>query len=195
MLERSLQTWAGLGGGDGYFQSLVAGAKDVPDSLRADLGHGARVAAEAYAELAGFLRAELAPKARSKDAAGEDAYRLWSRYFVGAALDPHEAYAWGWEEFSRLETEMRQVAARISPGATLAETAMVDVLLPIFKQVDRDGLFVRAQPAGERDEILAAMDADFADRTRQPDSALMLHQCVGNDGRGFIKPSIDIIDM
>jgi uncharacterized protein (DUF885 family) len=114
------ETWAGLSGGEGFFQNLVAGA---PDALRGDLERGARSAQEAYAELAGFLRAELAPKARIKDAVGEDVYQLWSRYFVGAALDPREAYEWGWGEFSRLEAEMREVAARIKPGATLAETA------------------------------------------------------------------------
>ena len=115
------ETWAGLGGETGFFESLVA--QDVPDSLRSELDTGARAAQEAYAELAGFLRAELAPKSRVKDAVGEDAYRLWSRYFVGAALDPREAYEWGWGEFSRLEAEMREVAARLKPGATLAETA------------------------------------------------------------------------
>ncbi|HVW45385.1 MAG TPA: DUF885 domain-containing protein [Amycolatopsis sp.] len=117
------ETWAGLGGEPAFFEGLVAGAEGIPASLRSDLERGARSAQEAYAELAGFLRAELAPKARVKDAVGEDAYRLWSRYFVGATLDPREAYEWGWGEFSRLEAEMREVAARLKPGATLAETA------------------------------------------------------------------------
>ncbi|GAA5159956.1 DUF885 domain-containing protein [Amycolatopsis dongchuanensis] len=116
------ETWAGLGGEKGFFDSLVANG---PEALRKDLEHGARSAQEAYAELAGFLRAELAPKARVKDAVGEDAYRLWSRYFTGAALDPREAYEWGWGEFARLEGEMREVAARIKPGATLHEVAEV----------------------------------------------------------------------
>lgn len=114
------ETWAGLSGSQGFFQNLIA---DAPEALRGDLERGARSAQEAYAELAGFLRAELAPKARVKDAAGEDIYQLWSRYFIGATLDPREAYEWGWGEFSRLEAEMRQVAARLKPGATLAETA------------------------------------------------------------------------
>ncbi|GHF86140.1 uncharacterized protein (DUF885 family) [Amycolatopsis bartoniae] len=114
------ETWAGLSGDKGFFENLVANG---PEVLRADLDRGARAAQEAYAELAGFLRAELAPKARVKDAVGEHAYRLWSRYFTGAALDPREAYEWGWGEFSRLEAEMREVAARIKPGATLHETA------------------------------------------------------------------------
>ncbi|WP_020671604.1 DUF885 domain-containing protein [Amycolatopsis nigrescens] len=117
------ETWAGLAGAEGFFTALTAGATGVPDSLRADLDRGARAAQEAYAELAGFLRAELAPRAPSKDAVGEAPYRLWSRYFIGAELDLREAYEWGWAEFARIEAEMREVAARILPGASLAEVA------------------------------------------------------------------------
>lgn len=119
------ETWAGLSGGEGYFEALIAQADTVSDALRTELARGARAAREAYAELAGFLRAELAPKAKVTDAVGVDAYRLWSRYFIGAALDPREAYEWGWAEFSRLDAEMREVAGRIRPGATVAEAAAV----------------------------------------------------------------------
>jgi uncharacterized protein (DUF885 family) len=117
------ETWAGLHGEDGFFTTLITGAKDVSEDLRRELDRNARAAQEAYAELAGFLRAELAPLAPAKDAVGEDVYRLWSRYFTGAALDLQETYRWGWAEFSRIEAEMVKVAARIKPGASLAETA------------------------------------------------------------------------
>jgi uncharacterized protein (DUF885 family) len=119
------ETWAGLGTGPGFFTTFVAGASEVSEALRGELDKAARSAQEAYAELAGFLRAELAPRAPTKDAVGEDAYRLWSRYFTGTALDLREAYAWGWAEFSRIEAEMFEVAGRIKPGATLAEAAEV----------------------------------------------------------------------
>ncbi|HEY0500030.1 MAG TPA: DUF885 domain-containing protein [Kutzneria sp.] len=105
------ETWAGLAGTPGFFSTL-AGPTDI-----------ARAAEEAFAEFAGFLRAELAPLAPTKDAVGEDVYRLWSRYFVGADLDLREAYEWGWTEFARIEVEMRAVADRIRPGATVAEAA------------------------------------------------------------------------
>ncbi|KAA2256524.1 DUF885 domain-containing protein [Solihabitans fulvus] len=119
-------TWAGLRGGRSFFASLIADAsktEGVTSALRTELETGAKAAAEAYADLGSFLRNELAPKAPKKDAVGEDVYRLWSRYFTGAKLDLAEAYQWGWEEFSRLEAEMKQVAGRIKPGATLAEAA------------------------------------------------------------------------
>ncbi|HEX6351926.1 DUF885 domain-containing protein [Actinophytocola sp.] len=111
--------------GDGFFTGFVAGATDVPDSVRADLDAGAVAASRAYAGLAEFLRADLLPKAPAKDAVGEDAYRLWSRRYLGAALDLREAYEWGWAEFLRIETEMREIANRIKPGAGLSEAAEV----------------------------------------------------------------------
>ncbi|WP_370943032.1 DUF885 domain-containing protein [Amycolatopsis sp. cg5] len=117
------ETWAGLHGKEGFFTAFVAAAEKVEGAPLDELGRAARAAQEAYAELAGFLRAELAPRAPVKDAVGIEVYRLWSRYFTGATFDLQEAYEWGWAEFSRLENEMIAVAARIKPGATLAETA------------------------------------------------------------------------
>ena len=66
-----------------------------------------------------FLRTELAPHGRDKQAAGRERYELASQYFLGAKVDLDETYAWGFEELARLEAEMRAVAARIvGPGAT-----------------------------------------------------------------------------
>ncbi|MGW4484625.1 DUF885 domain-containing protein [Amycolatopsis sp. NPDC004368] len=120
------ETYAGLGEGPSFFSGLVGNAgSSVSAALSGDLQAGARAADEAFAEFAGFLRAELAPKAPAKDAVGEDVYRLWSRYFIGAELDLREAYEWGWHEFARIEAEMRAVASRIRPGASVAEAAAV----------------------------------------------------------------------
>jgi uncharacterized protein (DUF885 family) len=120
------ETWAGERGGESFFASLVAGADEtegVSEALRSELTSAAEVAARAYGELATFLRTELAPKAPEKDAVGEDVYRLWSRYFTGANLEPREAYEWGWQEFSGIEREMIEVAGRVRRDATLAEAA------------------------------------------------------------------------
>jgi len=120
------ETWSGAGGGDSFFATFARPADAVPGTgraLRAGLDAGVRAATGAYAELAAFLRDDLAPKARNGDAAGEDRYRLWSRKFIGAEVDLREAYAWGWAEFSRIEAELAQVAGRIKPGAGPAEAA------------------------------------------------------------------------
>ncbi|GAA2799877.1 DUF885 domain-containing protein [Saccharopolyspora taberi] len=115
------RTWSGADG-KSFFASMVARA-DVDDALRGELTDAAARAASAYADLADFLSGELLPKAPDKDAVGEERYRLWSRFFTGARLDLREAYEWGWQEFSSIEAEMKQVADRIRPGATLAEAA------------------------------------------------------------------------
>ncbi|HEX7661131.1 MAG TPA: DUF885 domain-containing protein [Pseudonocardiaceae bacterium] len=122
--------WSGRPGDESFFATLVSQAgsvagtqKGIDDALLADLRSGADAAAAAYGELAGFLRTDLAPRAPEKDAVGEEIYRLWSRHFTGADLDLTEAYQWAWDEFSRIETEMKQVAGRVRPGGTIAEAA------------------------------------------------------------------------
>lgn len=116
-------TWSGKESGTSFFKTMVQGATDVDDSLCRELDRGAELAASAYGELADFLRTELLPQAPDKDAVGEQRYRLWSRYFTGARLDLREAYEWGWQEFFAIESEMRRLADRISPGSSLAEVA------------------------------------------------------------------------
>jgi uncharacterized protein (DUF885 family) len=117
-------TWAGLGDEPAYFASLVSSAS-VDATLRADLDRAAVAAGQAYADLAAFLREELLAKAPEKDAVGPDVYALWSRMYLGARLDLREAYEWGWSEFTRIETEMKQVADRIRAGASMREASDV----------------------------------------------------------------------
>jgi uncharacterized protein (DUF885 family) len=133
-------TWAGRSEGPSYFAGLIEGARDVPDSLRADLEAGAAAATTAYGDLADFLRGELAQKAPKKDAVGPDAYRLWLNYFTGATVDLAELYQWGWEEFVRIETEMKLLAQRIKPGATPAEAAATLDADPRYQLVGQDAL-------------------------------------------------------
>ncbi|WP_461119767.1 DUF885 domain-containing protein [Saccharothrix stipae] len=132
-------TWSGRTGGKSFFAALIADAP-ADGALRTELETGARAAAEAYGDLAAFLRDDLAPKAPKKDAVGEDVYRLQSRYFTGSRLDLGEAYEWGWAEFTRIETEMKQVANRIKPGATLAEAAAALDADPRYLVQGKDGL-------------------------------------------------------
>ncbi|MGJ7904907.1 DUF885 domain-containing protein [Actinopolyspora sp. H202] len=116
-------TWSGRTDGKSFFGGMVARAENLSPNLRAELDTAADLASEAYAGLADFLRGELLPQAPAEDAVGEERYRLWSRYFTGAKLDLHEAYEWGWREFAAIEADMKRVADRIKPSATLAEAA------------------------------------------------------------------------
>ncbi|MBK1786147.1 DUF885 domain-containing protein [Prauserella cavernicola] len=173
------EVWAGLSGDAGFFVTMAEGAPELPETLRAELGRAANTAQEAYAELAGFLRAELAPQAPTKDAVGQDVYRLWSRYFVGAELDLHEAYAWGWEEFARVEREAREVAERITPGGSLADAA---------RALDEDPAYrVRGQRAFE--EWMQALSDDALNSLRGkhfdiPDALMALDCRIAPPGGG-----------
>lgn len=108
-----------------FFTSFVTGpdaTTHAPESLRADLARHADGARAAYAGLAEFLGAELAPQAPTRDAAGRERYALFSRQFLGARVDLDETYAWGLEELDRIVAEQEAVARRIAgPGAGVAE--------------------------------------------------------------------------
>jgi uncharacterized protein (DUF885 family) len=111
--------------GDSFYSGLAGRLGAVPDSLRAELDAAARAATAATAELGVFLRRELMPLAREKDACGPEVYARASRHYLGAAMDLAEAYAWSWEEIARLRAEMARVSNLIRPGATVAEAMAI----------------------------------------------------------------------
>jgi len=84
--------------------------------LRADVTAGVESAVEGYAKMALYLREEYLPQASEQEAAGAERYKLMSRVFLGADIDPKETYEWGWEELYRLEREMEKTAEKITPG-------------------------------------------------------------------------------
>jgi uncharacterized protein (DUF885 family) len=105
--------------GDNFFHALVE-RLTADGALAAELRRGAAAATASTAQFGHFLREELAPLGRTKQAAGLDRYELASQYFLGAKIDLAETYAWGFEELARLEAEMRAVAAEIAgPGASV----------------------------------------------------------------------------
>ena len=111
--------------GDSFYSGLARRLTGAPDSLRRELGAAARAATAATAELGAFLGRELMPLAREKDACGAEAYLRASRYFLGAAVDLREAYAWSWAEIARLRDEMARVSKLVRPGATVSEAVAI----------------------------------------------------------------------
>ncbi len=106
---------------DDFFPGLVRRLK-ASGALAAELERGAVAANAATAGFAAFLRDELAPLGRDKEAAGPEHYALASQYFLGAKVDLQETYLWGFAELARLEQEMSAVSAAIAgSGASVAE--------------------------------------------------------------------------
>jgi uncharacterized protein (DUF885 family) len=128
MLEVAKQcdTWTD-GDGDNFYHGLAERVyPSASEALRADLARAADAARTATVEMARFLREDLAPRGRPKEAAGFDRYQRASQYFLGAKVDLLETYQWGFDELARLESEMRTVADKIVPGGTVDEA--VDAL-------------------------------------------------------------------
>ena len=108
-------------GRDDFFNGLAA-RLTAGGALAAELRQGAAAATAATAGFAEFLRTELAPRGRDKEAAGPERYALASQYFLGAKVDLQETYLWGFAELDRLEQEMRVVSAAIAgSGASIDE--------------------------------------------------------------------------
>jgi uncharacterized protein (DUF885 family) len=107
----------------GFFRRLpaqahLAGGEPLPPALAEELTTAASTAAQAYAELASWLREHLLPRAPDRDPVGRDAYPLHSRVHLGTAIDPEPTYAWGLEEIASIERESADVAREIVPGAS-----------------------------------------------------------------------------
>ncbi|MGH9209648.1 MAG: DUF885 domain-containing protein [Acidimicrobiales bacterium] len=119
-VAKQCDIWTSPDGDD--FYRTVARTLEADGALRTELDQVADAATAATIELGSFLRDELAPLGRDKQAAGRERYQLASQYFLGARIDLDETYAWGLDELHRLETQMRAVAADIvEPGASIAE--------------------------------------------------------------------------
>ena len=116
-----LDEFAGTDGGTGFFAMFAESAASVPGAPMDVLRKSARAAAEAMAETAAFLRGTYMAAARDQDGCGEETHAAARRQFLGAVIDPREAYEWGWEETMRLDEEIRRCGGLIAPGSTPAE--------------------------------------------------------------------------
>lgn len=126
-------------------------------AIRKQLEEGAAAARGAYADLATYLREELLAQAPAEDAVGRERYARWSRYFLGAAVDLDETYAWGLAELDRVIAEQEAVAAQIAgPGATVAQA--IEVLDADEARVLRGTEALRAWMQETSDAAIAALD-------------------------------------
>jgi uncharacterized protein (DUF885 family) len=108
-------------------QARTADGEPLPPALAGELATAAAAAAQAYAELASWLRERLLPRAPDRDPVGRDAYPLHSRVHLGTAIDPEPTYAWGLEELASIERESAEVAREIVPGAAQG-TAVLEAM-------------------------------------------------------------------
>jgi uncharacterized protein (DUF885 family) len=116
---RLCDSWTGSENGEPSFFAALAERSGQTGSLRSELDENAAAATSAFAAFGDYLRGELAPHGRERDAAGRETYRLAARYFLGADIDLDETYDWAWDELHRIEAEQSALADRIVPGSSL----------------------------------------------------------------------------
>ncbi|MGZ6777497.1 MAG: DUF885 domain-containing protein [Mycobacterium sp.] len=103
------------------FLDMVADAVPDNQALHGELHEHASAAADAYSRLAAVLRDEVGPHARREDAFGRDAYGLFSRLYLGAAVDLDETYEWGLRRLDAIVGEQESIAHRLYPESSVAE--------------------------------------------------------------------------
>ena len=145
---------------NGFYAGLVERTGAQGETL-AQLTEAAEAARAATADLAVFLERDLLPLAPEQDAVGREQYTRASRYFLGAAIDLDEAYAWGWTEVKRLEAEMARVADQIVPGGTLDEAVAALDADPARQIHGRDNL--REWMQAYADRVIADLNGTHFD--------------------------------
>ncbi|NNH08565.1 DUF885 domain-containing protein [Cellulomonas fimi] len=158
-----LDEWLAAADGRGWHAGFVAGADEavLPGALRTRLDEAARTAASGVADLREWVAAQYLPAvADEPDAVGTERYLLAARLHTGADLDPHEAYAWGWDELARIEADMAAEADRVLPGAAPQEAlAHLDVHGEVVEGVEE----VRAWLQRMMDTAIAELDGTVVD--------------------------------
>jgi Uncharacterized protein conserved in bacteria len=113
-----LDDWLRNDAGSWFHEFAARAPEDTPPAVRADLAAAADAAAAAVTNLRDALETKHLPAAQgTPDGVGAERYRLGARLSTGSDLDLAEAYAWGWDEYRRLDAEMRREADGVLPGA------------------------------------------------------------------------------
>jgi len=123
-----------LAGAPGVHARLLAEYGDGP--LAVPLAKAAEAAHAGYAELAGYLRDEYAPRATERDGVGARRYAVASRLALGADVDLLEAYDWAWAELHAVEAELASEAARVTGGSRDVDAAIARVVIDIGLHLD-----------------------------------------------------------
>jgi uncharacterized protein (DUF885 family) len=149
-----LGEWLAAGEGAGWFSEF---AGNGPEPVRAELARAAAAADAAVARLRDWLQDGYGAFAaeQGRDPVGRERYARSARYWTGSDLDLDDAYAWGWQEYARLQGQLQAEAERVLPGAGVqAAMRHLDVDGPAIDGVEP----VRAYLQSLMDETIADLD-------------------------------------
>ncbi|MGP6173992.1 DUF885 domain-containing protein [Corynebacterium sp. A21] len=80
-------------------------------------------AKQAFGLMSDWLSEQLAPHAPNEDAVGRDRYELFSREFVGDAVNLDEAYCWGLEQLREITAQEQAIADQLYGEGTPVKQA------------------------------------------------------------------------
>ncbi|MCX2965075.1 DUF885 domain-containing protein [Gordonia aquimaris] len=104
----------------------------------------------AFGALIAVLRAEAAPSATAVDGVGRERYLRFLPAYLGADVDPDEAYAWATDRLSAIVAEQAALAHELLPGASVAEAMAHLDTLPRYAVHDRHEFVVWMQGLSDR---------------------------------------------
>lgn len=175
-----------LGTEHSWFADFVSAG---PEPRRDELTNAAGLATGAVAELRDWLRDHYAPAVDgAPDAVGRDRYARWARRWNGTDLDLDEAYAWGWQEFHRIEAEMRAEAEKVLPGSTPQQAlAHLEQAGAAIEGVDA----VREWLQGLMDEAIDTLDGTYFDLAEPVRRVEAMIAPTGSSAAYYTPPALD----
>jgi uncharacterized protein (DUF885 family) len=147
--------------GDSWFHGFVGQYAGDDASLRDRLTAAAATAADAYADMAVWMRETWAPVASEEDAVGRERYTAMARVYLGAVIDPEETYAWGWQELAAITRRMKDTASRLYGGVTPLEAQARLDADPAYNKADAES--TRAWLQQVTDETTASFNGRYFD--------------------------------
>lgn len=149
----------------GYPAKAAASGGD-PEAVSAAVD----AARSSWSRFADWLESTYLPAARITDAVGEERYVLGADEFLGLEIDPHETYAWGWDEVHRLRSEMEKTSALIEPDRSVSEVIQLLDTDPARSAPDHEAfaLFVKQIQMTAVDQ-LSGEHFDVPDQLREVD--------------------------
>ncbi|MDL9937281.1 DUF885 domain-containing protein [Gordonia sp. ABSL1-1] len=119
--------------------AIAANTAPIADDPRTapQLEKGLTAARQAFGDFGDHLRRQVAPDAVAADAVGRDRYGLHLPLYLGADIDPGEAYDWAMVRLAEITTEQQAIADELLPGAGVAATLAHLDTLPQYQIHDR----------------------------------------------------------
>nr|WP_051989726.1 DUF885 domain-containing protein [Gordonia soli] len=133
---------------DGITASIAAVAND-PDLTDA-LDSAVAAARTAFGEMGAFLRSDVAAAAVDTDAVGRARYLLHLPAYLGADVDPDEAYAWALDHLAEIIAEQQAIADDLVPGGTIQDALKALDADPRYRITDRHAFVAWMQDLSDR---------------------------------------------